>query len=127
MKYLPYIYWERKDFADHFRRQYTDALVNEWSEIEGMIYDSRWQPAFDYDGCSVIQDQLHPFLPCFIHDYRYVTQDYTRRDADNEFLCNLIMMKVAPAKALLMYLLIRAFGWYFWKKYGNKKRHNAVN
>jgi hypothetical protein len=37
--------------------------------IEEAFNNSLWNPVLDFDGCTLVQDVLHPSPACFIHDF----------------------------------------------------------
>lgn len=86
-------------------------------ELHDMVYDERWNPIDDFNGCNIVQDHYHPFLPCFIHDYRWIVEK-GGLESDKEFKHNLIKCGVSKARAEIYYIGVR-LGWvcyYKWKK-----------
>jgi hypothetical protein len=51
-----------------------------------------------------------------IHDWLYVTQKVTRKEADLIFLNAMKIEKVSKAQILLMYLAVRVGGYFPWRK-----------
>lgn len=54
---------------------------------------------------------------CDLHDYQYLTQKVSRKQAD-KILYDCVKSK-CKVIAHIMYIGVRMFGWYFWNK--NKK------
>jgi len=119
MSKKPYQNWSRDQLYAHLLTQCLNFSYNEdfMEEIRVMVYDNRWNPSEDFNGCNVVQDHLHPFLPCFIHDYRWVVNKgglWT----DEEFYDNLIKCGVSKTRAVLYFVAVHS-AWllYFkWKK-----------
>ena len=59
------------------------------------------------------------------HDYIYRVQppDWTRKEADEMFLCFLIEDGMPPYRALRAFLGVRLFGWIAWRQ-NRKRREN---
>jgi hypothetical protein len=115
----PYTFWDRDQL---FSMLIDQALWFQYDEkyldfIRTTVYDERWNPSEDYNGCNIVQDNLHPFLPCFVHDWRWITKS-DALEADKEFKENLIKCGFKKWKAHLYYVAVR-IGWhlfYKWKK-----------
>ena len=118
MSKKPYKYWSRNDLFWKLREQavdvsYCDADV--LYTIKSACYDNRWNPSEEFNGCNVVQDDLHPFLPCFLHDWRWITNQNTLL-ADQEFKKNLLIFGYFNFKASLYYYGVR-LGWLLWYKW----------
>jgi hypothetical protein len=119
----PYKFWDRDQLYAHLIKQ---ALFYGYTEydidvIRKIVYDSRWNPSEDFNGCNVVQDHLHPFLPCFIHDYRWVVSGggvWT----DEEFHANLIKCRVSRVRAILYFVSVR-IGWVLFYKWKNRLKN----
>lgn len=114
----PYKYWTKIQLHDHLRVQcfvygYNVELLEEAIESEA------WNPVKDYNGCNVVQDDLHPFYPCFIHDYRWIVEGRTNK-ADIEFRNNLLKFGYSTVKASIYYFAVRV-GSVFFKLKSNVK------
>lgn len=109
MSKQPYIYWSRSDLFWKVREQaveYSCCHPDMLYTIRAAAYDERWNPSEDFNGCTFVQDDLHPFLPCFIHDWRWVTRQDTKM-ADKEFRDNLLHFGYPKWKANLYYYTVR--------------------
>ncbi len=113
----PYKYWTKKDLENHLRAQALEHGIDT-SLVISAVYDKRWNPIKDYNGCNFVQDNLHPFLPCFIHDWRWVCMDY-KKWFDLEFRDNLIKFGFKKWKAELYYIMVRC-GWLFYYRFKKK-------
>ena len=119
MSKTPYRFWSRDQLYSHLLTQSLSFGFDEYfiEEVRGMVYDEKWNPMEDFNGCSVVQDHYHPFLPCFIHDYRWVV-DKGGAWTDREFKVNLIKCGVSKARATIYFAVVRS-AWvlfYQWRK-----------
>ena len=115
----PYKYWTRKRFEEHFLEQSKDYPIDV-NKMMMMIYDKKWNPIIDYNGCNVVQDKFHPFYPCFEHDYEWFVNGGGKK-YDVQFNKRLLEFDVAEYVAKLMYYGVR-IGWCLWIKW--KKKFN---
>ena len=114
----PYKYWNRSQLFEHLKAQLDDKRLldaDTFELLEKAVYDDKWNPSEQYNGCNVVQDDLHPFFPCFIHDWRWITNQNTK-EADYEFYYHLKQMGYTEAKARLYYIAVR-LGWIFYYKW----------
>ena len=115
----PYKFWSRDQLYALLLPQclnygYSENCID---RIHDMVYDERWNPMEDFNGCNVVQDHHHPFLPCFIHDYRWVIGE-GGLDSDTEFYHNLIKCGVSEVRSTIYFAVVRS-AWvlfYQWKK-----------
>lgn len=116
----PYKYWTRSELFKHLEEQAVRKGINV-PMVKRAVYSDDWNPLEDYNGCNFVQDDLHPFLPCFIHDWRWICFEYHKK-FDWEFEENLIKFGYPSWKANLYYIMVR-LGWIFYyqfkKKYGS--------
>ena len=117
MSKQPYKYWNRGQMLEHLIPQCIDFDISTFL-VKEICYDSRWNPKRDFNGCSVVQDELHPFVPCFIHDYRWVVGEGGLR-SDIEFRRNLILAGFSKFKAYKYFIAVR-IGWLFYYKWKNR-------
>lgn len=117
----PYKYWSRNDLYWKLKEQAGEHYCND-DQMEYIIksacYDERWTPAKDFNGCNIVQDDLHPFLPCFLHDWRWVTNQ-NALEADLEFKHNLMKFGYSPLKAQLYFWAVR-LGYLFYFQFKHK-------
>ena len=105
----PYKNWSRNQLFWHLKQQSLDYKCchpDMFYRIKSAVYDTRWNPAEDFNGCNFVQDDLHPFLPCFLHDWRWVTRQNPEL-ADEEFKENLLHFGYPEWKANLYYYTVR--------------------
>lgn len=116
MTYTPYSHWTREELFSHCKRQCIhygcEDLINEVSEI---IYDLNWNPIVDYDGCTLVQDKLHPYVPCLIHDYDWLVNG-GGIEFDRNFVENLCKFGMERWKVAFMFMGVR-MGWILWYKW----------
>jgi hypothetical protein len=115
----PYRFWTRDQLYAHLLTQALNFSYDEKfiDRLHDIVYDERWDPSKDFNGCNVVQDHYHPFLPCFIHDYRWVVEEGGLA-SDREFYWNLIKCGVNKTIAILYFEGVR-LGWvlfFKWKK-----------
>lgn len=118
MKKQPYKYWTREELHKHLMRQAEDHKVERLTDkISVAVYSKLWDPIEQFNGCNVVQDDFHPFVPCFIHDYDWIVLGGGKK-YDKDFVNNLLSFGMHPSKALIYYIGIR-IAWLFyykWKK-----------
>ena len=118
MSKQPYRFWTKEKLYWHLITQAGEYYANDDNMhfiIKNAVYDTRWNPLLEFNGCTFVQDDLHPFLPCFIHDWRWVTrQDITMSNI--EFKENLLKFGYSRFKAQLYYIGV-TLGYYFYFKY----------
>lgn len=118
----PYRYWSRNDLFWHLRTQavdYHNCNADDLYTIKAAVYDERWNPSKDFNGCNFVQDDLHPFLPCFLHDWRWITRQDIKA-SDKEFYNNLIRYGYPKWKAKLYYYGVR-IGYLCYYQFKHKK------
>lgn len=116
IKKTPYAYWTRQLLHEFLIHQAVDFGINAYL-VKQICYDDRWNPVADYDGCTLVQDKFHPFLPCFIHDWRWRTGQ-GGLDSDKEFRANLIKSGMTKLESFKWFLGVR-IGWLFYYKWKN--------
>jgi hypothetical protein len=114
MSQRPYKYWQLIELFEMLVRQSENKGFNP-EKIRKMVFDPRWNPIEDFDGCTLVSDHLQPFLPCFIHDYRWIVEGGGKH-TDIEFRENLLKFGFPKWKANLYYIGVRA-GWVFYYKW----------
>lgn len=116
--YQPYIFSQRRQMLESFYAQ-TKYFGREDlnSEIQGIVYNGNWDILKDFNGCNMIQDKFHPYLPCVFHDYyAHIGQGGYKNDV--RFRKLLIDFGTKKGRAWRMFLGVR-LGWLFyykWKK-----------
>jgi hypothetical protein len=122
MAKTPYRFWSRNDLFWKLKQQageyYCNDDIMEFT-LKNACYDTRWNPAKDYNGCNIIQDDLHPFLPCFLHDWRWITRQ-NAKEADLEFKNNLVKFGYKRWKANLYFWAVR-IGYLFYYQFKHIK------
>ena len=117
MSKQPYKYWSRDLLYEFLLKQCLDFGINTF-EVNQICYSDKWNPIEDFNGCTLVQDELHPFLPCFIHDYRWIIGE-GGLDSNLEFKINLEKAGFTKSKATLYFIGVTV-GWILWYKW--KKR-----
>ena len=115
----PYRNWTRDQMYYHLLLQAQQFNYSEYeiNQVKKMVYDEDWNPMVDFNGCNLVQDRLHPYLPCFIHDYRWLVEG-GGLITDEEFHSNLLKCDLDRLRAIMYFFAVR-LGWllyYKWKK-----------
>lgn len=119
-KYQPYKNWKREDLYLHCAKQAREFNFDV-IEIKKIIFDKRWNPAKEYNGCSLVQDPLHPFYPCLRHDYDWIV-GVGGIDADKRFYNNLKKAGMLTIKAKIWFVGVR-LGWVIYYKWVHKAKN----
>lgn len=110
--YQPYKLWDRDELYVHCLRQMKEYGCSELREtVKEVIFSDKWNPMTDFNGCSVIQDKIHPYIPCLIHDYRWLVGE-GGKEADIEFRNNLEKFGTPNPRRFFMWVGVR-IGWFF--------------
>ncbi len=115
MSKLPYTYWTRQLLHQFLIEQAVDFKIDCFL-VKTACYDERWNPRYDFNGCTLIQDTYHPFIACFLHDWRWMTGQGGIK-SDLEFKINLEKAGFSKYKAFRWFLAVRIgwLGYYKWK------------
>lgn len=124
-KYKPYSLWDRSKLDEALQDQckYYNLPIEVRIFVVKACYNLAWNPSTDYDGCTGVRDEMHPSLPCFLHDYLWVTGQ-GGKDAD--YLFKWLMVRCGQTNwfAFRRYVVVRvAWGMFYkWKhKINNNK------
>ena len=115
MSRQPYKYWNRGKLYEALIPQCIEWGISTYS-VKEICYSYKWNPITDYNGCTLVQDDYHPFVPCLIHDYRWITGE-GGLDSDLEFKINLQKSGKSVYKSWMWFIGVR-LGWlcyYKWK------------
>lgn len=111
----PYKYWWN-------RGRLYEAMIPQALEfgistylLKQICFDPRWNPVEDFNGCTLIQDKYHPFIVCFIHDWRWITGQGGIK-SDREFYYNLRKSGMSKFESAKWFLAVR-LGWIFYYKW----------
>ena len=115
----PYKFWTKDELYYHLIRQaegfgFDNSII---IEIKEAIYSNKWNCIEDFNGCNLVRDCYHPFLPCFLHDYHWQCLGGGYK-YDKIFRRNLIQCEMYKWKAKLWFFGVR-LGWllyYKWRK-----------
>ena len=119
----PYKYWTREQLFFHCEKQCVDHGQEQMVKtVKDIIFDSRWNPKKDYNGCNVVQDKYLPYVPCLIHDYRWLVEK-GGIDSDIEFRLNLKKFGTKEKRSVLMFIGVR-LGWFFYYKWAKMIKRN---
>lgn len=109
----PYIHWDLDFlFEKLLKQEFIYKYGYSKTDLENMVHSKRWNPLKEFNGCNVVQDDLHPFLPCFVHDYRWIAEGRTNK-ADKEFRNNLLKFGYSTVKATMYYFAVRVGSVYY--------------
>jgi len=117
----PYRNWDKEELKDMLIKHLYILSVDPRLErlwinliIESFKSD-KWSPINDYNGCTMVQDELHPSLACFPHDYMWIS-GHGGRVADRIFYNLMIHQGMKKSKAYRRWIGVR-FGWFFYFKW----------
>jgi len=110
----PYKYWTRRQLYDLLLIQAMEFKISP-NDLFNAVHDRSWNPMLDFNGCNCIQDEYHPFLPCFLHDYEWVVGKGSN-EVDLKFKDNLIKAGFSKFRAWKYYLAVR-LGWLAYYKW----------
>lgn len=114
----PYRFWGRLELQSHLERQAkafkAEHLID---EINRAVWNDDWNPIADYNGCNLVQDVYHPYVPCFIHDYHWVVMG-GGIEYDRQFIKNLRHFGMKKFKSRLWFIGVR-LGWLLYYKWKN--------
>ncbi len=123
-EYKPYQFWTREKLYDHCVAICGDYNADDMLiELRKIIFDNRWNPMEHYNGCNMIQDRLHPYPPCLIHDFRWMVEGGGIK-TDREFRSNLMKLGETFWQAEKKFIGVR-LGWLFyykWKKISERRK-----
>lgn len=123
MRYQPYKFWTKSELGEHLYRVASrlDMGIEVKELIRYAITDPRWNPMESYNGCTAVQDLLHPCVSCFLHDYLWITGQ-GGKDSDYLFYKIMLLEKTPKAKADRRWFAVRvAWLTYFkWKYFANR-------
>jgi hypothetical protein len=126
-KYRPYQFWTLEEIERMLLRQldFYEYSVIEKQLFWQMTYDPAWNPRWDFDGCTFIQDTYHPYGPCFRHDYNCKVMGGAYW-AHELFYKDLVRFDTPKYKAFII-ATFAGLGWILWKKHTrrNKKIRNT--
>lgn len=114
--YNPYRFWTHEQLFLHCEKQcYHYGQEDLIPLVKEIIYDVRWFPMKDYNGCNMVQDMFHPYVPCLIHDYRWFVEKGGLK-TDIEFRTNLQNFGTSKSRSIAMFYGVR-LGWFFYFKW----------
>ena len=117
MSKQPYKYWTREELYHHCMKQAL-AFGFDPVEIKQVIFDKRWQPSQEFNGCNLVKDEFHPFYACLKHDFDWIVGK-GGIESDRTFYNNLKKSGMNGFKAKCWFFGVR-LGWllfYKWKKH----------
>ncbi len=119
----PYSTWTPKELrlkleSDiNYKLDIPYELKKLWIDIIREAFLSEdWNIIEDYNGCTLVQDQLHPCPACFVHDYMWIT-GHGGAMADNIFYEMMLAEGMTKAKAKRRWFGVRVgwFAYFRWK------------
>jgi hypothetical protein len=114
----PYKFWKREELYHHCMKQALEFGFDVL-EIKEIVFDKRWIPQEDFNGCNLVQDIYHPFYPCLKHDFDWIVGEGGLK-ADQTFYNNLKKSGMLTIKAKIWFFGVR-LGWLLWYKWKKKK------
>jgi len=83
--------------------------------LEDAINDPLWNHMKDYNGCTLVEDPTHPYVPCFLHDWMWRT-GRGGLEADNIFYHTQVLFGMPKKMARRRYYGVR-IGWFTFFKW----------
>lgn len=98
---------------------FSDSFGDEWIAPAGLIFDGASIPRLFWPiiGSPFTGDYRRAAV---LHDAAYKNGWHFRDEADLMFYEAMRADGLRPAKALIMYWAVRLFGWFAWKKKGER-------
>lgn len=112
----PYRHYSREQIFELLKHNCNESGMQDYVyKCKVAAFDPRWDPS-QYDGCTGVGDPLHPFPPCFIHDWEW-TVNGGGKQSDRNFLKDCMKFGlISKKKARRWYLGIR-IAWIFYYKW----------
>jgi hypothetical protein len=116
-RYRRFLFWKFSDRQILFRLEAEERFILRTGKVCVV-------PAgFTFDGAT-IPWLLRPFFPqmdiwavaSLLHDWHYFEKKISRKEADREYLHQLLKTEMRPAFAYLFYIAVRIGGKSFWKR-----------
>lgn len=100
----------------------VDAPEWAFSLLSKALEDDSWDWFVDFDGCSIVQDPTHPYMPCFIHDWmwRCGLGQYSHK-----IFYNLLLIFEMPKSGARTKTALTWIGWWAKHKWTHKINGNA--
>lgn len=116
MRHKPYQHYTRHELKMLLVTQCVNSNQNHFIDrVLDAVNDLSWSPTYEYDGCSIVQDPLHPFPPCFLHDYAWKVLG-GGKFYDDQFYKDCIDWGINEGRVKRWYVGIRA-AWLLWFKW----------
>lgn len=98
----------RLDISPEFKHHWRNLVIDAFS-------DPNWNVLKDYNGCTAVQDYLHPCPACFVHDYTWIC-GYGGSISDRIFFHLMIAEGMPRKMALRRWVAVRLawFGYFMW-------------
>ena len=114
----PYQFYTREELLNALILQCARRDMDHFiPRLEEAARDLNWNPCQDFDGCTAVEDPLHPFPPCFLHDYSWrVLGDGKQFDLQFYKDCREWGVDQAQARRWFVGIRMAWIFWYKWKK-----------
>lgn len=113
LKMLPYKNYTNVEMYDLLILQTRGIEIMKQIKLRkliGLAFADNWSPVNDFDGCTVVQDDNHPSLSCFVHDWLWITGKGGK--ASNKLFYDLMLATgVSKGMALTRYYGVQ-IAWY---------------
>ena len=123
MRSKPYYYMNSEELRVQLFRQAEGLNCPDWVfTLLNESFSGEWDPAEEFNGCSVVQDTYHPDLACYLHDFLWCTGrgGYL---SDSIFLEAMKLQGLKGLKYKRRWIAVRA-GWLFYYKWKHLKNDN---
>lgn len=122
----PYRNWTKNELKDvllkHVNRMELSSLLRIlWIDLILEAFESNyWNVIQDYNGCTIVQDWLHPDPACFCHDYMWIS-GHGGKLSDEIFKALMIAEGMPKGKLTRRKFAVR-MGWIFGFKWKYKAK-----
>ena len=127
----PYKYWTKpelkKKLIDHVNNiNPKPAFKTHWIALIHEAFESnKWDIIKQYNGCTIVQDVLHPCPACFCHDFMWIS-GHGGKISDEIFKQLMLAEGMKKCKVNRRFLGVRV-GWFLWFKYKRKNVEPTKN
>lgn len=128
---MPYQYWTKdelkKKLIDHINKiNPPKTFKNHWITLVHDACNSyEWDVISQYNGCTIVQDLIHPCPACFCHDFMWIS-GHGGKVSDYIFKELMLAEGMKKCKAKRRFIGVRV-GWFFWFKWKRKQQKPTKN
>ena len=118
----PYRNWTRVQLFDALKLNALPYGFN-IDHLRVAVFDDRWNPSEDFDGCTIVSDNLHPDPSCFMHDYARIVLEGGYK-YEKQFREDMLLLGYSKSMANRRFFAV-TLHWFLWAKW-KKRRSKSV-